>query len=78
MGTRIFKIDEDMSEVIDAKVGNPQISTSKKWANVSQPWNLAFLQDYFFQKKIFIPMAKEYHSEKSPIFDSQKSTKTTR
>ena len=23
-------------------------------------------------------MAKEYHSEKSPIFDSQKSTKTIR
>ena len=47
MGTRIFKIDEDMSEIIDAKVGNRQISTSKKWANLSQPWNLAFLQDYF-------------------------------
>ena len=45
MGTRIFKIDEDMSEIIDAKVGNPQISTSKKWANMSQPWNLALWLD---------------------------------
>ena len=52
MGTRIFKIDEEMSEIIDAKVGNPQNSTRKKWANLSQPWNLAFLQDYFFKKNI--------------------------
>ena len=29
MGTKIFEIDEEMSE-IDAKVGNPQNSTSKK------------------------------------------------
>ena len=28
--TRIFKIDEEMSEIIDAKVGNPQNSTRKK------------------------------------------------
>ena len=25
MGTNIFEIDEEMSEIIDAKVGNPQI-----------------------------------------------------
>ena len=30
MGTRIFKIDEEMSEIIDVKVGNPQNSTRKK------------------------------------------------
>ena len=30
MGTRIFKIDEEMSKIIDAKVGNPQNSTRKK------------------------------------------------
>ena len=30
MGTRIFKIDEEMSEIIDAKVDNPQISSNKK------------------------------------------------
>ena len=40
MGTRIFKIDEEMSKKIDAKVGNPQNSTSKKRANLSQPWNV--------------------------------------
>ena len=31
-----------------------------------------------FSKNMFIFKAKEYQSEKSPIFDSQKSTKTTR
>ena len=31
MGTKIFEIDEEMSEIIDdAKVGNPQNSTSIK------------------------------------------------
>ena len=30
MGTKIFEIDEEMSEINDAKVGNPQNSTSKK------------------------------------------------
>ena len=65
-----------MSEIIDAKVGNPQNSTSKKWSNLSQPWYLAFFQDYI--KKKIIPKAKDYQSEKSPIIGSQKSTKTSR
>ena len=52
MGTKIFEIDEKMSEIIDAKVGNPQNSTSKKWANFSQPWNLLFFQDYIFKKYV--------------------------
>ena len=77
MGTKIFEIDEEMSEIIDAKVGNPQNSTSKKWANFSQPWNLAFFQDYIFHVYMLIFKCKEYQSEKSTIFDSQKSTKTT-
>ena len=37
MGTPIFEIDEEMSEIIDAKVGNSQNSTSTKSANLSQP-----------------------------------------
>ena len=37
MGTKIFEIDEEMSEIIDAKVGNPQNSTIIKIANLSQP-----------------------------------------
>ena len=52
MGTQIFGIDEEMAEIIAAKVGNPQNSTSKKWANWSQPWNLAFFQDYIFKKYV--------------------------
>ena len=52
MCTKIFEIDEEMSEIIDAKVGNPQNSTSIKSANLSQPWNLAFFQDYIFKKYV--------------------------
>ena len=37
MGTNFFEIDEEMSEISDAKVGNPQNSTSIKSANLSQP-----------------------------------------
>ena len=35
MGKRILKIDEEMCQIIDTKVDNPQ--TSKKLANLSQP-----------------------------------------
>ena len=42
MGTKIFKIDGEMPKIIEHKVGNPQISISRKWANLSQPWNLTF------------------------------------
>ena len=37
MGTIFFEIDEEMSEIIDAKVSNSQNSTSIKSANLSQP-----------------------------------------
>ena len=51
MGTRICKIVEDMSEVIEPKVGNPQNSTNQNLANLSlsQPLNLTFLEDEIFQ-----------------------------
>ena len=52
MGTKFFEIDEEMSEIIDAKVGNPQNSSGIKSASLSQPWNLAFFQDYIFQKYV--------------------------
>ena len=29
MGTKIFKIDDEMPEIIDSKVGNPKISVSR-------------------------------------------------
>ena len=77
MGTEIFEIDEKMSGIIDAKVGNPQNSTSIKSANLSQPWNLAFFQDYIFKKYVNF-QSQRVPKWKSPIFDSQKNTKTTR
>ena len=60
-----------MSEIIDTKVGNPQISTSKKWANLSQPWNLAFFQDYFFQKKNSFPWPKSTKVKIAHIWQSK-------
>ena len=52
MGINVFEIDEEVSEIIDAKVGNPQNSTSIKSANLSQPWNVEFFQDYIFKKYV--------------------------
>ena len=49
MSSRIFKIDGEMPEIIEPKVGNPQNSTNQNLANLSQPWNLTFLEDEIFQ-----------------------------
>ena len=49
MGTRIFKIVEEMSEIIEPKVGNPKNSVSRNWAILSHPWNLTFFEDEIFQ-----------------------------
>ena len=79
MGTKFFEIDEEMSEIIDAKVGNPQNSTSKKWANFSQPWNLAFFQDYIFKKYVhfqsqWVPKWKIAHVWQSKEHKNNKKT----
>ena len=79
MGTIIFEIDEEMSEIIDAKVGNPQNSTSKEWANFSQHWNLAFFQDYIFKKYVHfqsqrVPKWKIAHIWQSKEHKNNKKT----
>ena len=79
MGTKIFEIDEEMSEIIDAKVGNPQNSTSIKSANLSQPWNLAFFQDYIFKKYVHfqsqrVPKWKIAHIWQSKEHKNNKKT----
>ena len=33
----------------ELKLGNPQISIIRKWANFSEPWNLTILEDAIFQ-----------------------------
>ena len=62
MSTRIFKIDGEMPEIIEPKVGNPKNSTNPNWANLSQPWNLTFLKDeilkLFFQS--YVPKVPEW------------------
>ena len=75
MDKRIFKIDEEMSKIIDAKVGNPQNSTRKKWANLSQPWNLAFFHDYIFNKKYTFPWPKSTRVKNRPYLTVKRAKK---
>ena len=79
MGTRIFKIDEEMSDIIDAKVGNPQKSTSNRWANLSQTWNLTFFHGYIFTKKYSFPWPKSTKEKIAHIWKlkEQKNKKKT-
>ena len=78
-GHKIFEIDEEMSEKIDAKVGNPQNSTSIKSANLSQPWNLAFFQDYIFKKYVHFQSQRVPKGKIAHIWQSKehKNTKKT-
>ena len=48
-GTRISKIDGEMSEIIEPKVGNPKNPVSRNGATLSHPWNLTFFEDDIFQ-----------------------------
>ena len=69
IGTKIFEIDEEMPEIIDAKVGNPQNSARKKSANLSQPWNITFFQDYIFKKYV------HFQSQRVPKWKNNGSQK---
>ena len=66
MGTKILKIDGEMPKIIEPKVGNPQISIIRKWANFSEPWNLTILEDAIFQF-FFNNMPQEYQKENRPV-----------
>ena len=77
MGTRICKIIEEMSEVIEPKVGNPKKSVSRNWAILSHPWNLTFFEDEIFQHFSYLYyMVWNYQNEIAPIFYYGISTKT--
>ena len=52
MGTRICKIVEEMSEIIEHKVGNPKNSVSRNWAIVSHTRNFPFFEDEIFLKNV--------------------------
>ena len=47
MGTKIWKIYWEMSEIMELKVGNPKNSVSRNWAILNYPWNLNFLRMRF-------------------------------
>jgi len=50
--------------LIELKVGNPQISISRKWADFSEPWNLTFFEDKVFQLffQLYAPGVPEWKS----------------
>ena len=75
MGTRICKIVEEMSEIIEPKVGNPKNSFSRNWAILSHPWYLSYFQDDIFQH-FFTYMVWKYQNEIAPIIYYGISTKT--
>ena len=53
-GTRISKIDGEMSEIIEPKVGNPENSISRNWATLSHPWNLTFFENDIFKLSSYL------------------------
>ena len=54
MGTRICKIVEEMSEIIEHKVGNPKNLVSRNWAIMSHPRNFPFFEDEILKKFLLI------------------------
>ena len=50
----------------ELKLGNPQISIIRKWANFSEPWNLTILEDAMFQL-FFSIIPEEYQKENRPV-----------
>ena len=52
--TRISKIDGEMSEIIEPKVGNPENSISRNWATLSHPWNLTFFENDIFKLSSYL------------------------
>ena len=77
MGTRILKIDGEMPEINECKVGNPQISISRNWANLSQPWILTFFEDEIFKPFFQFHVSEvPYQNEKLPIVYGIKKPKT--
>ena len=74
--TRISKIDGEMSEIMEPKVGNPWNSVSRNWAILSHPWNLTFLEDEIFNF-VLTYMVQKYQNEISPIVYYGKKLKTS-
>ena len=75
-GTKISKIDGEMPEIFDSKVGNPENSVIRNWANLSHPWNLTFFMISFFN--FFLDhMVQKYQNEIPPISYYRISTKSS-
>ena len=77
MGSRIFKIDEEMSEIMEPKVDNPKNSVSRKLTILCLPKILPFLKMRFIN--FFLAcMVQKYQNERAPIFYYGNSPKNSK
>ena len=75
IGTRILKIDQEMTEKIELKVGNPQ-KIKLKMGKFEPPLKIYLFLKVSFVNFFLISMDQKYQNESSPIFCYAKSTKT--
>ena len=77
MGSRIFKIDGEMSEIMESKVDNPKNLVSRNWALLCLPWNFTFFRMRFIN--FFLAcMVQKYQNERAPIFYYGNSPKNSK
>ena len=75
IGTRIFKIDQEMTEKIELKVGTPQ-KVKLKTGQFEPPQKFFLFLKMKFIHFFLIPIGQKYQNESAPIFCYAKSTKT--
>ena len=74
IGTRIFKIDQEMTKKIELKVGNPPQNIAENGPISANSENLPFLKVRFINF-FLIPVAQTYQNESAPIFYYVKTIK---
>merc|ERR1712152_119421 len=74
IGTRIFKIDQEMTEKIELKVGTPQ-KVKLKMGQFEPPQKFFLFLKMKFVHFFLIPIGQKYQSECAPIFSCAKSAK---
>ena len=77
IGTRIFKIDQEMTEKIELKVGTPQ-KVKLKMGQFEPPQKFFLFLKMKFIHFFLIPTGQKYQNESAPIFYNGKSPKTNR
>ena len=74
IGTRIFKIDQEIPEKIELKVGNPP-KIKLKMGQYKPPLKIFLFLKVRFINFFLIPVAQTYQNESAAIFYYAKSKK---